>query len=158
MSILKIITFGVYIARLWNICFWPDECRHPSPSLHNLGIQRSIHQVCTGTNAVCPFYCQRIVFPTQNTILADKTSEIGFGLNRVATGAPAKRKNGFGAEFRRESDAHSKLHMENCNKITKICYLWAFFAQGAEAGCLEQTSGASSGCMQRMFFQLEIHF
>ena len=47
----------------WNICFGPDECRHPSPTLHNLGIPRSIYQVCSGTMSVCIFSYQRPMFP-----------------------------------------------------------------------------------------------
>ena len=60
----KIRPLGVHCCFLFENLFWTDECHHPSPSLHNLGIPKSIYQVCSGTESVCPFLCQRPVFPT----------------------------------------------------------------------------------------------
>ena len=63
-DLTKLRPLGVYCWTFLRICFGPDECRYSSPSLHNLGIPRSIYQVCSGTMSVCPFLYQRPVFPT----------------------------------------------------------------------------------------------
>ena len=57
------------------VCLGHDECRHPSPRLHTLGIPRSTYQVCSGTirYALSDFnsYTRDLFFPLKNLVFIE---------------------------------------------------------------------------------------
>ena len=54
------------------MCFWPDEGRQLTPSLHTLRIKRSIHQVYTRGRGSCDSSYQRSVYASKKLAFRPK--------------------------------------------------------------------------------------